>query len=155
MSSLTLKAGDLLLYSGSGFFSRLIKIKTWSSISHVEIAAGDGTAWASRDGVGVGRYPMRTDGLRAILRPKGRLSLKRAELWHATVDGQAYDWLGLLRFFTVGKQSQTKSFCSEYACRWYRASGIEPFSKDYDADLVSPGMFLSSSRFTTTWRDIA
>jgi hypothetical protein len=68
------------------------------------------------------------------------------------VTGQRYDWLGLLRFFTLGQQSTDKQFCSEHATRFYRAGGFEPFSKHYDADLVSPGHFLSSAKFATHWR---
>lgn len=142
-----LRPGDCLLYSGTGFFSRVIRIKTWSAISHVEIYVGFGKSVASRDGHGVNTYPLRTDGLVTVLRPLRFVDVGAGMRWHQQQIGQAYDWWGLLRFFAIGEQSTTKQFCSEYATRWYRAGGFEPFAKDYDADLVSPGMFLSSAEF--------
>lgn len=151
MTSWNLRAGDLMLYSGTGFFSRLIKIKTWSSISHTEIFIGEGQSVASRNGKGVGTYPIRVDDLRVILRPRKRLRLVDGMAWHNLALGQRYDWFGLLRFFTLGKQSLDKQFCSEHSTRFYRACGFEPFTEHYDADLVSPGLMLASPRFTRTW----
>lgn len=139
--------GDCLLYHGSGFFSRLIQIKTWSKISHVEVYVGGGQSVASRDNKGVNTYPFRTDGLTAVLRPVQSVDLAAALAWHAKQIGQRYDWLGLMRFFTIGKQSDTRSFCSEYACRFYRRGGFEPFVADIDADLVAPATFLYSPMF--------
>ena len=43
-----LHIGDLLLYSGSGMFSKLIRIKTWSRYSHCEVVDGFGLSVASR-----------------------------------------------------------------------------------------------------------
>ena len=140
--------GDCLLYRGTSLMSRLIQIKTWSVISHVEIACGPLCSVASRDGKGVDLYSIRTDGLYAMLRPVAPVNMETAFNWfYATARGQRYDWLGLFRFFTVGQQSMDKQFCSEFAVRFYRAGGFAPFAADYDADLVSPGMFLCSTQF--------
>lgn len=144
-----IEPGDLLLYRGSGFFSKLICVKTWSQISHCSIYVGSAHAVASRDGKGVEMYEVRTDGLAAILRPTLPVDLPTALGWFAAkAKGQRYDFLGLLRFFTLGEQSQDKMFCSEFAMRFYRAGGFEPFNADIDADLVAPGQFLYSPRFT-------
>lgn len=153
----SLRPGDCLLYSGTGFFSTLIKIKTWSRFSHVEIYLGHGQAIASRDGKGVDTYQFTNKNLRAVLRPDGdRLDLSEVLKYHATCLTQNYDWFGLFRFFTLGKQSETKQFCSEYATRCYRKMIVDgepfkPFAECYDADLVSPGMFYSSPHFHKVW----
>jgi hypothetical protein len=144
-----LEPGDLLLFSRKGFFSRLIRIKTWSSISHCSIYIGAGKTVASRDGKGVELYDLQPDGLAAVLRPTLPVDLPAALDWFAAkAKGQRYDFLGLLRFFTLGKQSTDKQFCSEFATRFYRAGGFEPFYADIDADLVAPGQFLYSPRFS-------
>lgn len=150
-----LAPGDVLLYSGTGFWSRLIRIKTWSAISHCELVAEHGdVAYASRDGQGVGTYALRSEDLTHILRPRFVLDMVRVRRFHHACMGQAYDWLGLLRFFTVGAQSQDKQFCSEYVTRLLRAGDLEPFAHDYDADLVSPGMFLASPVLDVVWRAV-
>ncbi len=148
------RPGDLLLYSTRGsIWSWAIKVKTWSQVSHCEVVGPDATALASRDGKGVNTYyPIRERDLYAVLRPVHPMDMGAAWQWHQTVIGQKYDWWGLMRFFTLGKPSLTKQFCSEYAVRLYRHGGIEPFTPDYDADLVSPGMFLASAAFTSVWR---
>lgn len=141
-----IRAGDVLLYSGTGFFSKLIKVKTWSAISHVEVSIGNGYSVASRDGQGVGLYPHRATELVAILRPKGPFDVTAAMRWFQTVDGQGYDWLGLMAFYWAKWQGKEngKMFCSEFAVRFLRAGGVEPFTPETDADAVAPGEFLKS-----------
>lgn len=139
--------GDCLLYSGKSLFSLLIKIKTWSRISHVEVFLGNNRTFTAREGHGVGFYDYDPTNLAYILRPKFDFDFEDALVFARMVDGQKYDYLGLLRFFTLGKQSYDKQFCSEACTRFYRAGGGRPFADYYDADLVSPGMFLSSPQF--------
>lgn len=140
--------GDVLLYAGKGVFSRLIQIKTFSWVSHCEVYAGDGESLASRDGEGVGRYPLRLEGLYAVARPKGALDWQAGLEWFATVKGQRYDWLGLLNFYLAAKPDRSevqKMFCSEFATRLLRRCGFEPFQARVDADRVSPGLYLTSA----------
>ncbi len=151
MSFPVLKEGDCLLYSGKGIFSWLIKIKTWSKYSHVEVYIGHGQSFASRDGEGVEVYWMRGNDLAMVLRPTQAINVENGMDFIKATSGQRYDWWGLLRFFTLGKQSTRKQFCSELATRFYNACGFYPFSKKYDADLVSPGMFASSAKFNVIW----
>lgn len=148
------QAGDVLLYQGTGFWSRLIRIKTWSDVSHCELANSASSAFASRDGKGVGTYPVREAGLYAVLRPVVPLDMDGVRQFHARCLGQRYDWWGLLRFVTIGKQSQDKQFCSEYVVRLLRSGGIEPFTPQTDADLVAPGQFLMSPAFRCIWASI-
>jgi hypothetical protein len=154
VAPIPLKPGDVLLYGGTGFWARLIRIKTWSDVSHVELVAPDGeSALSSRDGIGVGQFlPIRLHGLSAVLRPEMSLDMDALLAFHNTCVGQRYDWWGLLRFFTIGKQSTDKQFCSEYVMRLLRAGGMDPFTPQVDADLVAPGQFLMSPLLALRWR---
>lgn len=151
----SIQPGDFLLYSGKGFFSWLIKVKTWSRFSHVEVYIGHGQTIASRDGEGVDLYWLKLDKLAAILRPTEKLDVEAGLSWakENAILGQKYDWWGLLRMFTIGTQSTSKQFCSELATRFARACNFQPFNRKYDADLVSPGMFYSSPHFDVVWED--
>lgn len=140
------RAGDCLLYSPSSIFGAVISVKTWHAISHVEIAISPSESVASRDGQGVSRYPLRTDHLAAVLRPTVPLDLSTALNWFESVRGQGYDWLGLLRFswrseYVPSKLTANKMFCSEFATRFYRQAGFDPFPRE-DADAVAPFQFL-------------
>lgn len=146
-----LRPGDALLYQGRSLFSWAIRIKTWAPVSHVAVYMGQGVVYESKEPNGVRSYPFEREHLYAVLRPSEPFDAAKATAYHNTVVGQKYDVWGLFRFFCLGRQSTDKQFCSEYATRLYRAGGIFPFNQDYDADLVSPGMFLSSPHFTELW----
>jgi len=151
--------GDTLIYRPKGFFGHLIAIKTWNKhASHVEVYLGNGESFASRDGIGVNVYKLRTHGLSYILRPVPRLNWDRAWIWIDSVKGQKYDWKGILVFtLAVGEGSYEKQFCSEAWTRFYRAAGVEPFStyRDgnplVDADTVAPSTCLYSAQFEVLW----
>lgn len=143
-----LRPGDLLIYSRDSFFGRAIKIKTWSNYSHVETYIGGTKTHAARDsgklwgkprpGTGVGVFDIQFDGLVLVRRPRDPFNLAAAWDYMRKVEGQRYDVLGIFRFFTLGKQSTDKQFCSEDATRLARAAGVHPFVHWLDADLVSP-----------------
>lgn len=144
-----LQPGDCLLYAPQNFWSYAIAIKTWNKVAHCEAYIGDGYSVASRDGIGVGKYPLRTKGLMRILSPRGPFNFSDAMAWFETVNGQKYDWLGLARFIAWGEipaGHDNKQFCSEFLTRWYRAGGMDPFNKN-DADSVAPATFLYSTCF--------
>lgn len=153
-----LKPGDCLLYRGTSFWSILIQIKTWHPISHCECYVGDGYSVASRDGRGVDVYPLRENGLVAVLRikPEYKFRLQSAIVWFLrAAKGQGYDWLGLLRFTWktdyIKGDKNNKQFCSEFLTRFYRNGGVDPFNGD-DADAIAPFMFLDSPVFDIIWR---
>lgn len=158
MSFPELEPGDVLLYASRGFWAWVIRVKTWSPVSHVELVArepgtGHLVALASRDGQGVATYrPIRVEHLFAVLRPRDLINWTGVWAYHNRHAGDAYDWWGLLRFVRVGKPSDAKAFCSEYVTRLLWAGGVYPFARKYDADLVSPGMFLSSPVLDEVWR---
>lgn len=139
-----LAPGDVILYNGTGFFSWLIRTKTWSDVSHVETYIGMGFSAASRDGKGVNTYPLRLDGIQYILRPTMPIDYVKGMNWHASVKGQGYDWLGLLAFVNVDKDDRNKMFCSEHATYLARAFGLEPFVASLPAVKVAPATFLLS-----------
>ncbi len=117
-----LQPGDVLLYGGSGLFNRIIQVKTWSRYSHVEIYDGRGESLASRNGIGVGRYPSRLDDCLAIYRLRVPFSVNAGRGYFAECEGEPYDWWGLLAFTSAkwqGKENK-KQFCSEFAARYLR-----------------------------------
>lgn len=150
-----LQFGDCLLYSTKwDLIDIIIRIKTWSVASHVEVYVGNDFSVASRNGIGVNRYPLRKDGLVAVLRPK--LPLNRdagMEYFYKKACGQGYDFKGLLCFaLAVHQGSPDKQFCSEFETNFYRACQFEPFSSDVSADTIAPGTNLFSSEFTHIWK---
>ena len=166
-----IRPGDTLLYSGTGMVDWVIRTKTWSKFSHCEFYDGSGYSLASRNGLGVARYPVRTNGLLAVYRLRAGIpfDLEAARVWFATVNGQAYDWLGLLSFTAARLQGRdnSKQFCSEFQARLYRhgiggavhhpaakkgdkdalqALGIDPWGGE-NADAIAPAMFARSPCF--------
>lgn len=162
-----LQPGDVLLYGGSGLFNRIIQVKTWSRYSHVEIYDGRGESLASRNGIGVGRYPSRLDDCLAIYRLRVPFSVNAGRGYFAECEGEPYNWWGLLAFTSAkwqGKENR-KQFCSEFAARYLRraiggmtihpearkgsarslaALGLDPWN-GYDADGLAPGEFTKSA----------
>ena len=150
-----IQPGDVLLYRGRGLFGFIIRLKTWSYVSHCETYMGIGRSAASRDGQGVGTYPFRWTGLKYVLRPLPgvQLNVHAGRRWHHGVIGQKYDWLGLLIFFLAARQGHLdKMFCSEHTARLANAMGYKPFGT-MDCDRISPGMFLASPLYEIVWRD--
>lgn len=146
-----LKSGDCLLYKPKGFFGRLIAFKTYHRIAHVEIYIGSGKSVASRDGKGVGLYPLRDTEVAYVLRPQALLDWAGFWKWFRTVNGQGYDWLGILRFavtHSIGTGNNGKMFCSEFAARAYWVLGAKVFSEAEDADAIVPADFLKSAALT-------
>lgn len=137
--------GDCLLYSPSGISGLIIALKTWHKIAHVEIVAEKGFSYASRDGIGVGKYPLRLAQLKYILRPETYNSTL-ADEYFQSVNGQKYDFKGLLCFALAVKQgSPDRQFCSEFATNLYRAGGCSVFPVGNSADTIAPFEFLLSS----------
>lgn len=140
---LSLKPGDVLLYKPKGLFGQLIALKTWHRISHVEVYWGDGISAASRDGKGVNFYPIRTEQLVKVMRPKQQdLCFEAATEYMASVVGQPYGWLDLLHFigFTFNGKGM---ICSTLATNVLRVLGVPLFNGE-PAESVAPFQFLLS-----------
>jgi hypothetical protein len=151
---LPLEPGDTLLYGPSDVFGLLTCLKTWSPACHVEIYAGNGMSYASRNGIGVNSYPLRLTQLIAIRRPEFPVDFTRGAHWFDRVArGQAYDWLGLLCFTLAVKQGDpNKMFCSEFWKRFYPCCGLHVIAPDWDADRTSPAQCLQTPALKTIWR---
>jgi hypothetical protein len=149
------RQGDCLLYSPSDLFGWIIAVKTWSSRAcHVEVYIGNGESVASRNGIGVGVYPVRTSQLSEVRRPNRPFTYRNAMDWfYLKANGEKYDWLGLLVFWlAVRKGAMDRMFCSEFATRFYRHGGFSVVAPDWDADMVAPAQFLQTPAMDTVWR---
>jgi hypothetical protein len=136
-----LQPGDILLYGGGDLVSRLIQFRTWSDVSHIEIYVGDGRSVASRNGIGVGKYPLRVQGLRRVYRPLGaNFDLAAAMRWFEKVNGTKYGWADLLRFYLI--DVPTKGLiCSEFGDLFFRNGRLPLFNTNYPEGAVCPGDF--------------
>jgi hypothetical protein len=88
-----------------------------------------------------------------VLRPTAHFDLAKAMTYFETVKGKAYDYMGLFRFLGKGKESADKQFCSEFATRFYRAGGFDPFNGE-TSDLVPPFYFAKlADHLKVIWSD--
>lgn len=147
-----MQAGDVLLYRPSGKFGWLIAVKTWNRISHVEVAVSASEAVASRDGQGVGRYPLRTAHLAHVLRPVQPFDLAAALAWYDAQPDQPYGWFDLLQFMGLNVNARG-IVCSPFATQFLRAGGLDPFN-GYEALKVAPFMFLTSPVFVNVTHEV-
>lgn len=162
-----LQPGDVCMFSRSGVFNTLISIKTWSRITHVEVVAskplpGVAVMAASRNGQGVNLYPSNFDGCALVLRlntlvPGVVWDADKALEWMRLVQGQKYDWIGLLNFTYArwASEQNQKMFCSEFAIRFLRRGGLvgpADILPEQDADTVAPSAFIATPGLRVIWR---
>lgn len=146
-----LKPGDCLLYRPSGIFGWVIRLKTWHRISHVEVYVGNGLSSASRDGIGVNLYPLRTDHLAYVLRPNFSFDPVKARAFTRLWAGTPYGWLDLLDFTGLIKIDKRGIVCSPWATKVYRL-----FHRIFGSEtenVIAPFEFLTSDTFTQVWSD--
>jgi len=145
----TLQPGDILLYDvaswktpWSSFVDWIIRVKTWSSVAHIEIFDGGQWSLAARAD-GVDRYPFRSQGLRYVLRPWNWDHVAAESYFDRIARHQRYDWLGLLCFtLAVKRGSPNQMFCSEFARNLARAAAWLAFADWWSGDKTAPGSFL-------------
>jgi hypothetical protein len=116
--------GDHLLYTGHSLIDCGIRLKTYSRAAHIEVYAGNGMSWASRNGIGVNLYRVRHKGLYRVLRPLWGFDAKAVTVWLLNaklpngkpVMGCGYGWGDLLEFFCLPDWSNGDGLiCSEFA----------------------------------------
>lgn len=148
--------GDHLLYNidklwpdpGGYLQDLVIRVKTWSSVAHIEVYDGNGMSLAARAD-GVNRYAFRPDGLEIVRRPM-HWDHAKAQAYFETVRGQKYDWKGLMCFTLAVKQgAPDRKFCSEVARNLGRAAGSQAFDRDWSGDKTAPGNFLMVGDFAS------
>jgi cell wall-associated NlpC family hydrolase len=140
-----LKPGDVLLYAPKGVFGWIISVKTWHRIAHVECYIGAGFSVASRDGLGVGKYPVRDSELALVCRPLQPFDLPRAMKWFERQKGTPYGWADLLQFAGMNVDA-TGIVCSPFITRFLRNGGLDPFNGE-DSIKVAPFEFELSPVF--------
>jgi hypothetical protein len=154
-----LRPGDHLLYSPCDWAGRITSFKTWSPAVHIEIYIGNGQSVASRNGLGVNRYPLRTAQLVAVLRPNASLDMARAMAWFSEpfqaycsmgVQGRPYGWATLARFYNIHLNS-VGWICSEFAAMFDVAGGFHPFADAYCSGSIDPGDYFISPKFDWIW----
>lgn len=149
-----LQPGDMIVYSGTGFFSRLIKFKTASEWTHVSVYIGGGKMREFKEARGAQEVDVRIENIALIRRPKCPWDREKSDqFWHEVKD-QKYDYLGLLWSFYARKQGRmnNKMFCSEFFTRDARSStGCPAVSEETDADAVTPEDLGKTVAYTTIW----
>jgi hypothetical protein len=148
-----LQVGDILLYNTKwSFVDWAIRTRTWSDVAHIEISLGNGTSVASRNGIGVGKFLHRREGLVKIRRLVLPLDFGAAMNWFTTVDKTNYGWTDLFRFY--GINVSTKGIiCSTFADLWLKSGGIQSFAEDYPPEIVSPRDFETTTVAKTIYGD--
>ena len=150
-----LRAGDVLVYTGNSFFDWIIRLKRGSYCCHVEVFVGGGMSVAARNWPkGVGKYPVRWDGLYRVYRPMKPLNIDAGMKWfYAKANGKPYDVLGLLCFtWAQAHGIKDRFFCSELARDFLVASDFDPFNPDFSSDHCAPDHFGTSAVLETVWK---
>lgn len=120
--------------------------------AHVEIYEGGGQSLASRNGIGVNRYPLRTSGLIAVV--WWPVDMPRFSAWFETVKGEGYDWVGLEGFVegtSTGKPNEM--FCSNFIAQGGVRQGVYLVNKFWPTKLANPTDLLKSPLGHWLWVD--
>jgi len=163
--SKALLPGDVLLYNRNSAFNWLIRAKTWSHITHCEVAIPQPQASslvaAARNGAGCGLYLFNPQGLALVMRPvlgQHAFDANKALAWYTRekIGEQGYDWLGLLNFMYARQVNRDngKMFCSEFAVRFLRKGDLDLFPEQ-DADTIAPRDLRLTTRLYPVWRSAA
>lgn len=151
-----LRPADTLIYSGLGAFDLAIEFRTAAWAAHVEgivYVSGPIITAASRNGVGVGRYDLRTKGLQAVLRPKVQFDLSPGIAWmnRLSPEQKKYGWIELTNCLLPWRVNAAGQFCSQFWTNFLRRCNFDPFSDTFDSAKVTPRDFLESNDFTVVW----
>jgi len=95
--------GDTLGYASADLTNLAIEWKEGDDLAHVEVYAGNGQSWASRNGIGVNIYPFRLAGLKIVRRNKGIFEEEPVEVWFKSgVQGMKYGFGDILAEVEIG-----------------------------------------------------
>lgn len=156
----TIQPGSVLLYNTPDDLVDEIITRTGPA-AHVEFYEGGGQSLASRNGVGVNRYPYRVEGLLAVLPIKTGWNsptdyVKRFSTWFETVKGQGYDWKGLEGFVVDSvTQSQAHWFCSAFVAKGSQMAGFPLFNSMWSPSLITPSDYFKTPVLKWQWVDVA
>ncbi len=160
-----LKTGDVLLFSGRGFVSWVIRLRTWSKISHVGMVYKIGTnvmVWEStrltgKDGVQISLLSVRGKRYKGRIRVR-QLHTRRDNQFYGTFDkvrqetkGVKYErhWWELWGSvaFWKNKVCLAYIFCSELLGLMFKRWGL--FKKDFPENELAPVDFTVKSQKVT------
>lgn len=139
-------AGDLIAFSGKGFFSRLIKFWTCSKISHVGVVRTvredgrveviESTSLNGKSGVQVNRLSKRVSNYKGKvfwipLSKESRATMNFPDFWEYLwkQDGKKYDFKQAIKaglYLWSTRENGAEMFCSELVTGAYEAGGIIP-----------------------------
>lgn len=144
-----LLVGDTLLYASGTLIDWDIEVKEADDVAHVEVYAGNGMSYASRNGIGVNLYPFRADGLRYIRRNRGTFECEEVDKWFPSVKGLAYGWGDIISELEPNaKGSYTTDLtmckgvdCSHFAAAIQEVALTEHFDPQYPKNKISPRDF--------------
>lgn len=114
---------------------------------------------ASRNGIGVNRYPFRPEQLAAVLRPKKPIDMEAVTKWFEQpfnsitgdgVRGRPYGWFDLLRFYNI-KIATSGWICSQTVAYLCIKGGLDVFASGYYAGTIDPGDFFLSPALEWKW----
>lgn len=138
-----LQVGDILLYSSKDIIDDLIKWKEDGTVAHIEVYAGNGTSWASRNGVGCGQttWPFRLEGLAVVRRPVQFFDGAKAEQSFETkLKGQPYGFGDIEA--NIGLPDNGKGVdCSHAAAILCEDAGAPQFDSSYPKSKITPEHF--------------
>ncbi len=152
--------GDICLYDTPGDLADdLIKI-LGGDVAHVEVfrrrtGEGDFFSWACRNGIGVGTYEFRADGLCYILRPPaGLFDPVKAQAYFETVNGEGYSWDEIAAFAhlpQLGLSGPNSLICSIFANRLELLAGVRCFPTTLDDRCIAPFDFRKVLGLKQVW----
>jgi hypothetical protein len=146
-----LQPGDILLYGDGSLLSWLIRLRTWSDVSHVEVYIGGGRVLASR-AQGPREYALRFLGLRRVVRPHVR-DIDGGLNWFCAVASKLpYGFFDLARFYLIDINTNGL-ICSEFVDIFFQKCGLMLFNPNYPEGAVCPRDFeiLSPSLAKQIW----
>jgi hypothetical protein len=145
--------GDVLLYSPSSVFGWAIAFMTSGGVSHVEVYKGGGVSYASRDGIGVNEYPLRTEQLKEVRRCTKPLNMGAMAITFSHLKGHGYDWSAIKKFALMGRPDSTpgKEISSELATILIRAAGARTMFAEQSPDEISPRDFQKTDWLRQVW----
>ena len=135
-----LRVGDILLYDEPDIVDDVIAIKTGDDVAHIEIYAGLGQSWASRNGIGVNQYPFRAHGLMYIRRPIQPIDIRAVLVWVKPYIGSPYGFGDILASVDIVTKWNGMD-CSHFAACLLEAGGAPQFDLDCDKRKIAPRDF--------------
>lgn len=151
----SMKAGDLIVFSGRGWISKLIKLSTWSNVSHVgvirkvdndgRVEVMESTSLNGISGVQVNRLSRRVAEYRGHiwwlpLNVVAREGFDEVAFWEFlwAQDGKPYDFVQAFKAGTLfrTRQNREAQFCSELVTGAFKESNI--LDKDINESEQTP-----------------